>query len=102
MAMSTNKVPVILAFAVALFFETQALALNPQPEPPMPYHGYEYVISSLGDNGWGWEIRKRVDGNRPQILSRGFLRGDHARAVSAARGSIDHLAAPRPSLATPH
>lgn len=100
--MWNNKVSKILPAAVALFFSTQVAALNPQPEPPVPYHGYEYVISSLGANGWRWEIRKRVDGNPPQILSRGFLRGDHVRAVNAAHGSIDHLAALRPLLQTPH
>ena len=90
--MSNRIVPKITMLAVALAMSTAAMALNPQPEPPIYYHGYQYVISSLGNNGWSWEIRKRVDGRQSQVLSHGSIRGDHDRAMNAARGAIDHLA----------
>ena len=93
--MRARKSIVIGTLAAALVFGTQAVALNPQPEPPRPYHGYEYVIGRLDDYGWSWEIRKRADNNRPLVLSHGSVRGSHARAVNAARRAIDHLAAPQ-------
>jgi hypothetical protein len=93
--MSIRRLSRTLTLAVVLAFSTQAIALNPQPEPPAPYHGYEYIISRLGHNEWRWEIHKRLDGKPPQILSHGSIRGSHFRAVNAARQAIDHLATPQ-------
>jgi len=50
--------------AGALAFSGQALALNPQPEPPIFYHGYELTITSAGQNEWRWEIRRPSIGHR--------------------------------------
>jgi len=92
--MPITRLSKALTLAVVLGFSTQALALNPQPEPPAPYHGYEYTLSNLGHNEWRWEILKRVDGNPPQIISHGMIHGSRLRAVNAAHRAIDRLATP--------
>ena len=73
-----------------------ALALNPQPEPPIYYHGMEYVIIQTGDDGWRWEVRERQSGRPPRVLSRGQVRGSHDAVVAAVHDAIDHLTAAPP------
>ena len=95
--MSIKTFPKILMLAVALAFSGQALALNPQPEPPMPYHGYEFTITSSGQNLWHWEIRHPSFGHPSPVLDSGAIKGNHARAVTTVRSTIDRRSgAPAP------
>ena len=86
----------ILLLAGALAFSGQALALNPQPEPPIFYHGYELTITSAGQNEWRWEIRRPSIGHPSPVLDSGMIKGNHIKAVTTARGAIDRQSA------TPH
>ena len=94
----------ILMFAVALAFSGQALALNPQPEPPMYYHGYEFTISRSGQNLWRWQIRRPSIGHPSPVLDSGVIKGNHTKAVTIARSAIDRRSAalPERSISQPH
>jgi hypothetical protein len=94
----------ILMFAVALACSGRAVALNPQPEPPMYYHGYEFTISRSGPNLWRWEIRRPSIGHPSPVLDSGVIKGGHTKAVTTARGAIDGLSPvpPGKSLRQPH
>ena len=102
--MSIKTFPKILMLAVALAFSGQALALNPQPEPPMYYHGYELTISRSGQNLWRWEIRRPSIGHPSPVLDSGAIRGNHTKAVITVRGAIDRRSAALPgkSIGQPH
>ena len=93
--MSMTAVRKILAAFFALSASAPAMALNPQPQPPMSYRGFEYVIEARGVDAWRWEVLRRVDGQPPQVVSQGVTHGAHAGAVTAARGAINHLGAAR-------
>jgi hypothetical protein len=86
----------ILMFAGALAFGGQALALNPQPEPPIFYHGYEFTISHSGQNLWRWEIRRPSIGHPSPALDSGVIKGGHTKAVTTAHGAIDRRSAAPP------
>ena len=86
----------IMMLAVALACSGQALALNPQPEPPMYYHGYEFTLSRSGQNLWHWEIRRPSIGHPSPVLDSGAIKGDHAKAVITVRGAIDRRSAALP------
>jgi len=57
-----------VALACGLVLATSAIALNPQPEPPMPYHGYELVLTHVAPNVWRWQIRHPGDGHPSPVL----------------------------------
>ena len=82
--------------AAFLALTTPALALNPQPEPPRPYHGYSYVLTHTGPNAWHWEIHGGSSGgvHPSPVLSEGSVRGARASAVRDARKAIDQLGTP--------
>jgi hypothetical protein len=81
----------IMTLAVVLAFGGQAMALNPQPEPPMFYHGYEFTISHSGQNLWRWEVRRPSIDHPSPVLDSGLIKGGHTRAVTTARRAIDRL-----------
>lgn len=68
-----------------------ALALNPQPEPPMQYHGYVYVIRVVGPNEWIWEIQQRLPGRPVELMDSGIVHGDHTQATVRVRAAIDQI-----------
>ncbi len=89
MSAATRLKSAILTCALALAIGGTALALNPQPEPPMPYRGFEYVITLVSPNEWRWEIRKPSAGQGSQVLESGIVRGNHFQAIKRARTAID-------------
>ena len=82
----------VLAVVFATAFATAALALNPQPEPPSPYRGYEIVITPVDQFRWRWEIYLPHQGSQHTVVESGYVRGTHLNAEQKARVRIDKLA----------
>jgi len=101
----TIRAPSMSLLLAAIFaIGTPAMALNPQPEPPMPYKGYEYVINIVQPNEWRWVIERRLPGRAPAVLESGLVHGGHGQAIARARAAIDRIAGaghstPRPAIA---
>lgn len=86
-----------LGFAGAMAIGTAAMALNPQPEPPMAFLGMEYVIAEVAPGEWSWEVRRPAVSvpsmaDRPaEVLATGSVKGTRLKAVVTARGAIRRL-----------
>ena len=89
--MSKKNLLGTLVLACSLTLATSVLALNPQPEPPIPYHGYEIVLTHVSPNVWRWEIQRPSGGHPSPVLKSGTLRGTHLRAINRAHTAIDRL-----------
>lgn len=90
--MFLKRSSIVLAAICSLAFATGALALNPQPEPPFPYHGYEVVITRVDQFRWRWEIIHPAQGNSGRTtVDSGYVRGTHGNAEQKARVRIDRL-----------
>ena len=81
----------MLVLAAGLAVATPALALNPQPEPPIPYHGYEFVLTHASRNVWRWEIQHPGGIHPSPVLKSGTVHGSHLRAVIRAKDAIDRM-----------
>lgn len=92
--MSARSFLTIAALATSVALSSPALALNPQPEPPMPYHGYEYVLTHVDPFDWRWEVRHTLPNGQTVTVKSGTIRGNRMQAGTQARTAIDDLATP--------
>ena len=88
-------------FAASFMFSMPAMALNPQPEPPKPYHGFEIVIVEIRENDWQWAIRKPSSGSALSVLDSGVGPRSRDEAVMAAQRAIDLRTTARPTVGQP-
>jgi len=92
MSKMSKRVLRLLAVVIAGLVGSSALALNPQPEPPIFYHGYQFVLTQVDETHWRWEVRRVVGGRPPEVLDTVVMTGSHDSAVEAARARIDRIA----------
>jgi len=100
--MSIRMSSMTLWLTIFFAISAPALALNPQPEPPMQYNGYVYVIRVVGPNEWIWEIQQRLPGRPVELMDSGIVHGDHTQATVRVRAAIDQMRSANNLPLTPH